>query len=272
MLMGAILTRIAVAVLAISSGACTLEPKVNGRSVSEVFSDPAAVKLIKLACTKRHDEVSNFSGIEKVVNSIGSDGSTPLFWAISCNSEISVSLFLKKGANPNAFGGQKIDNTNPVIIAASYDNPNMLESILKYGGNPNSLSNNGEDTALSVAFSLGDTKNRWENYYLLLKYGSDINYKSPSGRTIATKAVSLGWISKAIELIDKGYNKELFMLAINVYGRNIDISDIEYKNKRILIQKLADLKINVAKARDIVIENNKKARIDGLALDHFLKE
>ena len=205
---------------------CT-EHHVGGHTAEQVFQDPQALGVAKAACEGDETEVLRLVAGGAPVNARGEDGFTPLLWALSCRSEQGVRALLDAGADPNQAAG----NYAPVLVAATYDDPTFLKLLLARGGDPSAAEAEGPNTALGMAFSLGLHRDDWRNYYILLDAGADIN-REHSGTTIAETATALGRMDKAIELVQRGYNRNLDSLALGTYIRQIGDSFPEAKRQQ----------------------------------------
>lgn len=232
----------------LAEGSC-MQPEMNGKKVSEIFADKQVVKLAIAACKGDTGKVDALTKAHAPVNSAGSDGSTPLLWAISCKNAQGVEALLKAGADPNQQADASVESVNPVTAAASYSNPDLLRMVLQYGGNPNSAMREGRDSALQIAFSLGNQHDEWINYYTLLDAGADINLKGPSGRTIADYVLGQGYPSMVIELLERGYDTDLFDIARGMYNRPIAPNHPEFRNRGIVLRMLRDRGVDIKKAK-----------------------
>jgi ankyrin repeat protein len=204
-------------------GTQVMEQTVDGKTVSEVFTDPQAARLARAACSGKVEKVNDLIANGASPNVRGSHGMTPLFWALNCGTPTTVEALLKAGGNPN----QSIETAeSPLYRAATFKDPTYLRLMLKYGGDPNKPLSDGE-TVLSAAFAAGQYGNQWQNYYMLLDAGVDVNLPS---RTIgmAEFAVAVGLPSKAVELLERGYNFQLESLADAIYGSGLNAVTAEH--------------------------------------------
>lgn len=248
----------------LAEGSC-MQPEMNGKKVDAIFADKQVVKLAIAACKGEAGKVDALVKAHAPVNSAGSDGSTPLLWAISCKNAKGVEALLKAGADPNQQAYTSVENVNPVTAAASYSIPDLLRLVLKYGGNPNSAMREGRDSALQIAFALAQDTKDWTNYNTLLDAGADINLKGPSGSTIADYVLGQGYPSKVIELLERGYNTDLFNIARVVYIRNISPNHPEFRNRGIVLRMLRDRGVDIKKAKENVLDFKRE---NGLFLDY----
>jgi len=200
-----------------------MEQMVDGKTASEVFADPQVVKLARAACAGDISKVNSLIAHGASPNAHGTEGMTPLFWALRCGTPEAVEALLKAGANPNQAIGTA---ETPLYRAATYKDPAYLRLMLKYGGDPNKPLADG-DTVLGAAFAAGQYGNLWQNYYALLDAGVDINLPS---RTVgmAEFAAAVGQPSKAVELLERGYSYDLEGLALAIYSSGLNSVTAEH--------------------------------------------
>ncbi|WP_419321047.1 ankyrin repeat domain-containing protein [Caulobacter sp. ErkDOM-E] len=203
----------ALAMLAFSSPVNCMEYRVGGRTASEDFRRPEDAKLALASCNGDVTAIARAISIGANPNAIGATAGTPLFWALSCKSLPGMEALLKAGSSPNYQIPGDGDAFSPVFVAAGLEDPRMLQLLLKYGGDPSSTGDSGHTSALERAFGLGlqlsdgglqSERLGWENYYLLLEAGADINQRGVSF-SIAEVAASLNQFDKVSELLDRGY-------------------------------------------------------------------
>jgi hypothetical protein len=248
-------------VIAGAIGMIMNDPKLGGMSISEVFSDPKAAQLAKAACGGDTSKVAALIAGGVDVNAKGRDGIVPMFYALKCEQPAALETLLKAGANPNYAGTDGIPGT---YAAASYTDPIYLKLMLQYGGNPNLTSGNG-DTALSEAFSIGQYTGRWDNFDLLLNSGVDVNKPIRKGGSgMAEYAAAVGHPSKAVQLLERGYNYNLEDLADAIYGNSMNLvsarspepsrNNTEYKYLTIAAKMLEERGVDTEKIKHRVDE------------------
>lgn len=221
-------------VMAIGSGC--MEHKVGNRTAQEVFPRTVDAELVSASCAGDREGVAKALIQGASANARGEQGITPLAWAISCTNRVGVEVLLQAGADPNASVG-KGDSTL-VEVAATYDDTEMLRLLLRHGGVSDHANAAGR-TPLDTALTKGIHEQKWDNWYALLDAGFDIN-KVYNGSTIAENAAMLNQHDKVLELIERGYNHNLNMLARFVAQGPVDFPDAIADRNR-LIAKLKSL-------------------------------
>lgn len=182
--------------------------RVGGKSVDDVFPDPAVAQLARAACVGDAPTIARLVGAGANPNASGFEGVTPLFWALQCESVSGVGALLEHGANPNQMIGGEAP-FSAVFSAAGRDDPAFLRLLLSHGGNPNAVLDDGGDwTALKAAFFRGNEGRGWENWNALLDAGADINAVH-HGTTIARLAALLNSFDRVDELLRRGYRRDL---------------------------------------------------------------
>lgn len=112
---------------------------------------------------------------------------------------------LEQGANPNDFAGNGLNAT----IEASRHDGMFLCDALRFGGDPNLADATEVHYPLREALLRGIESGNWFNFFLLLDFGADLNFKPAKGRPIAEEAVALGKPGLAIILLERGYSSDL---------------------------------------------------------------
>lgn len=193
---------------------------VGGKSVSDVFTDPAIRDLAVAAC--RGDAATVAIMVDQGVdpNARGLDNVTPIFWALACDSVPGVDALLIAGADPNLQTGPP-NPFSAVEVAATRD-PRLLQTMLRRGGSPTPAAlDEAFRHSMSVAPSCA-CEQGWENYNLLLDAGADIN-ATYGGHTIAEFAAALNQFDKVADLLDRGYNTRLEHLERLIATTNLPL-------------------------------------------------
>jgi ankyrin repeat protein len=203
----------AVLIMVTQQGAC-MDHLMHGKSAAEVFSDPRLARLARASCDGATDQVAAAVAEGANPNGTGTQGETPLVWAVDCQNAVGAEALLRAGANPNYLWSGHV---TPTFMAATRKNSAVLEVLLRHGGDPNTQSGDG-DSALMGALSLGINEDYWDNYNLLLRRGADINRPDGSGLTIVDNAAALYRYDKVAELLEMGYRGDLTRLGRLVQG------------------------------------------------------
>lgn len=217
---------------------------VTASAVNDVFPDREVAQLAGAACEGDVAGIENALSNGADVNGRGRDQITPLFWAMNCRNIEGVRRLLAHGADPNA---RIHDGVSLVWLAATYNEGDYLRALVQVGGDVNGTEENADTSALMGGMTSGFQNDFWDNYYFVLESGADVNirYGPAPGITIAEKAVGLGLFDKALELIERGYNRDLDRLERFAQGRQIDEDSPQAGARRRLLERLADLRRNL---------------------------
>lgn len=222
--------------------ACSVaEHRFKGFTADDYFADDRLTELAKAACEGDTASVKRLAAQGVDVNGTGTNKMTPLIWTIHCQNIAGVKALIDAGANPN----QKDDiGLTPFLIAIDYDDQTILGRLIDRGANLYEVGP-GNNSAIVEAFGQGFDNDNWRNYYLLLDRGIDINHvygrELPNfrGSTIAQYAAAMGRFDKIIELIERGYNRDLGELAVAMHSHKTarELPAWEHKQKLISILK-----------------------------------
>ena len=210
-----------------------MEKRLDGQSARDVFKAPGLAALASSACDGDVGGVSAALRSGADPNGLSVDGGTPLLWAVRCENAEGVEALLKAGANPNYL---ILGHFTPTLSAASAKNPRILKVLLKYGGDPNAI--DGQWTALRYALTYGVQSGDWTNYYTLLNSGADIERARDGGGTVALDAASLHQFDKVVELLDRGYSRDLDFLGGMVQGSHTEPGSRQAEWQQKVIQML----------------------------------
>jgi len=195
--------------------ACDAEPEFGGVGPGEAFADRPASQLASAACRGDVETVRKLLDAGVSANSLGRNGTTPLFWAVACRSAPGVVALLEGGADPNRVAD---DDFSPAWLAAEHGEIAMVGPILDAGGDPNARDSTGR-TALMMAVAAQHEDPVWA----LVQAGADINAaddpKSPTPLTAPMYAITFGKFSLAEKFLDAGYSYRLDDFAWWVAGR-----------------------------------------------------
>ena len=169
-----------------------MDPKLGGKTIDQIFSNPQMAKLAKAACAGKTAKIAELIAEGVKVDAQGQDGMVAMFYALKCEQPAALEALLKAGANPNHAGRDGITGT---YAAASYTDPIYLKLMLKYGGDPNLPLADG-DTIFLAAFTTGQYSGKWDHFQLLLDYGVNVNLpRSKSGGGLG-RLCSCSWTPK----------------------------------------------------------------------------
>lgn len=140
-------------------------------------------------------------------------GATLLLWAVGTERYKSAEALLKCGADPN-IASTSVGET-PLFVAAGFswvDNdakkdPKYVKLLLRYGADPNinfvgsDVPGNRTATEPGTSPLMNSIRCGIEKTKALVEAGADINYKSKSGRTAATVALTMEAIEYAHYLV-----------------------------------------------------------------------
>ncbi len=166
-------------------------------SLETMFPDPEVRALAKAAGKGRVGKINSWveKGID--VNSRGTRGATPLFWAMKKRNAKGFKRLLELGADPNVV----FDDGGSIMNWAVMNRKEVfLKTALEYGGDPNLVVGPLGETPLFEA--LGPM--RKDRAGLLLDAGADINVQTINGRTPLNIAASLNQYDLVLELLERG--------------------------------------------------------------------
>lgn len=202
----------ALLVLVLSLTACQSNTRLAGNTVNQVYNDAKVTAMINAAMEGRTQDVAEFASQGADVNSVGTDGTTPLMWAIKARNWQGTEALLKAGADPN-FATEKFKGISPMWLMLGGNSLEGLALMLRYGGDAKGDSQTDmTDRPLNLAASEG----RLENVKLLVAAGADINDHDAFGGSAADAAVVSSHFEVVAWLLEHGYNYDLNGLAKGV--------------------------------------------------------
>ncbi|NEX91507.1 ankyrin repeat domain-containing protein [Caulobacter sp. 17J65-9] len=208
------------------------EHLVGGKTSADAFPDPHLAALARGTCEGDPAEIARALAAGADPNGRGLDGVTPLVWALTCENPVGMEALLKAGADPNRAVG---DRGSVVFFAASYRDTGLLDLLLRYGGDPNARDE--RDTALMQALELGMHDAGWGNWDALLAAGADINLDVSDDddfpRTIAISAAEFNQWGKVLELLKRGYSRDLDELGRHAESQDFDSSEVRAQKARV---------------------------------------
>lgn len=174
-------------------------------SLETMFPDRQARALAEAAGNgdvERIDELVT-GGVE--VNAQGTNGATPLFWAMRSDSIDGFRQLLELGADPNIMFG---DGGTVMHWAAQLENTDFLKIAFEHGGDPNLVAGQLKHTPLfKIIGSSGESD--LSALSILLKHGADPNVKDARGNTPAMIAAGMGRFDIVYKLLKGGADHSL---------------------------------------------------------------
>ncbi|MEQ5788766.1 hypothetical protein J3454_12760 [Erythrobacter sp. NFXS35] len=202
---------------------------VGGKTSADVFSSGAQVQLADTSCVGDKDAIYEAIALGADVNHAGFGGTTPLMWAITCQSERGISALLNKGANPNKY----IDGSvNPIVISSTYDNSNLLRILLEGGGDANSIDKRDGRRAVDLAFLKGVEDSDWTNFNQLISKGARVDIEDQMGSTSVEYFAKLNRFDVVNKmLINHNYRHNLKKLRAIAHSAIIDPESHLFKER-----------------------------------------
>jgi uncharacterized protein len=184
-----------------------------GITLKECFQDSSIRELADAASSGNIQKVDRLinSGID--VNSVGTYGITPLWWAMSRHNFEGFNHLLDKGANPNVqIGG---GHRNVMDLAAITGDSRYLEAAIRAGGNVNLVYQPDKSVRYITPFD-GETPlfsaiipGNKHNIELLISKGANLNFQNPNGVTPMMKAANINAFDIVYDLLIKGADPTL---------------------------------------------------------------
>lgn len=207
------------------AASCHAPAKIFGHDMpkpASIYDDnKSAVSLCKAVQTKNEKSMVSLIENGANVNAVGSNGFTPLFFAVHAESKVGVEVLLKNGADPNH--KTFIESEAPIHWAAWLVNDvSFLEMMLKYRGDPNLLALDDRyatvsdlieksgaiggiaNSPLHYSISRHKESRSIEKMELLLKAGANIDVKNGFGDTPLMHAASLAAYDQVYFLLSRG--------------------------------------------------------------------
>ncbi|WP_129140396.1 ankyrin repeat domain-containing protein [Modicisalibacter coralii] len=138
-------------------------------------------------------------------NTMGEDGMTPLFWAVTMQPNIeAVRYLLAHGGDPDLVTVDKDapGRSKAILLYQAYRNPEpaFIEAVLEAGANPDIIVDDDQNTLLSQ--SMADK--RLGQIEMLIKYGADVNIRSKFDYTPLYSAVIGQEYKTALAILNAG--------------------------------------------------------------------
>ncbi|VVM79073.1 hypothetical protein PS664_02188 [Pseudomonas fluorescens] len=220
-------------------------PALGGKTVDQVFDNPKVVKLIDAATQGRAPEVERLVREGGDPNAVGTDGTTPLIWAINSHNLVGIEALLKAGADAGKTTPQ-LGKYSPMALASGGDNPNVLKVLLKYGADAKGHTvSDIKEKPLYLASSQG----RLENVKLLVNAGADVNEHGERGLSAGEVASVMEHYEVLAWLLENGYSYDLQRVVRNSMART------SYPDPQ--IQMWRDKVIALIKAKGVSVPEKK---------------
>jgi uncharacterized protein len=224
--------------------AATMNTKVFGRSVQDVWGDDNAILFVQAAANGDRKQMDALikSGVNVDVK--GKNDWTPLAWVTVLGNLDGMRKLLELGANPNhRFIDGPTGTVNPLVMAISQKRHcDRLEILLNRGLNPNSRWGFSKEDGYEGRSLLMESVMSKPCVELLVKHGADVNFTLEIGRgTALIRAANLGQLEVAEFLLNHGANVDLDMAAISL--QNGLVSDEAHRVKLLRMLKERGAKI-----------------------------
>jgi len=190
--------------------------RLGGNTVSQVYEDAKVIALINAATDGRTNDVARLASQGANVDGVGSDGTTPLMWALNARNANGVEALLKAGANPN-LATEKFHGLSPMALVSGGDSLELLELILRYGGDAKGAGLGRRMKPLDRAAGQG----RLQNVKLIVSAGADVNEHDEYGESAAIAAAARARFEVVAWLLEHNYSYDLNELAKSVEIRHV---------------------------------------------------
>ena len=98
----------------------------------------------------------------------------------------------------------------------------VMQILIDAGMNFSGVEGGTHETPLNEALTRGTFQQDWKAYEFLLDNGVDINIKSGPGQfSVGESAAALGQFDRLLELLKRGYTRDIQTLKRRVEGREI---------------------------------------------------
>ena len=168
---------------------------VSFMSLETMFPDPEVRALAKAAGDGKIKKIEQLVKEGGSVNARGTQGATPLFWAMG--NFAGFKKLLELGADPNVVYA---DGNSVMLAAVTVKDRRILQAALEHGGNPNLPA--GDSTGRTPIFDAMSTG--IDMVDLLLKHGADINARNKLSNTPILTAAGRGDFEIVYHLLERG--------------------------------------------------------------------
>ncbi len=143
---------------------------------SHFFPDAATARLADAAGRGDAAAVRQLAAAGADPNAGGTEGMTPLLFAIASNSKAGAKALLEAGADPNR---RARDGESALTMVASGTDTDWLRLLLSFGGDPNARNSIGEPVLVNAGL-----RRNADAVRILLDAGADIEATDESGSTV----------------------------------------------------------------------------------------
>lgn len=168
-------------------------------SLETMFPDTQVRSLAEAAGEGKLNQIDRLVSQGVNVNSRGTKGATPLFWAMRNGSVEGYQKLLELGADPDVVFA---DGGTVIHWSVQLEDNSFLRLALEHGGNPNLVAGQHGQTPLFKA--IGSSGDRDVSALtMLLNYGADPDMKDDRGNTPAMIAAGVGRFDIVYVLLSK---------------------------------------------------------------------
>ena len=237
------------------TSACCEEKRYSGLTVKEAFQDTAVRGLADAAASGNIKEIDRLVENGVNINGAGTNGITPLWWAITTGNFEAFAHLLNKGANPNVQTGG--GHRNVMDLAAIEKITNYLAAAINAGGDVNLVYQPDKTVRYRTPFD-GQTPlfsamlpGNKHNIDLLISKGADLNFQDPDGMTPMMIAAGGNGFDIVYELLIKGADPTLKDKTGNTILWNIKHNSLSQESDG---YKWRQKVIDLLKKKGVVVE------------------
>ena len=226
---------------------------VHHYMLSQIENAPSLQPLQPAATAVLHQDTSELRRLAKQgfnLNQSGTNCETLLSLATAHKLYQSFTTLLELGADPNLSSEQCGART--LYVASVLDDISYLKILLDHGGSPNARSSDENPLTLNAAKAF-----RWDNFWLLIDRGADINALDSriftrSGSTLIGGLAAFNQFEPIYKLMQLGADARLlgasgFTVAHRIRYNGIDPKSTNYawmqKVKQLMISQGIDLNV-----------------------------
>jgi len=225
-------------VLGMSSNAACSQTREFPPPARENFEEDVA-QLAEAACEGDAEEVDRLVALGVDVNAVGTEDVTPLKFAIACKSAQGVQALISNGVELD----QEFTRDRSLAGAATITGSTEIIAVLMDAGmNFSGEEGASQDTPLVEAVRVGVTNGNWEPFYFLLDRGVDPEVRAgPFQNSVAITAGAYNQYDKVLELLMRGYSRDLVDLRTRVSLGQVDPTSHQSQAQLEVLQFIDDL-------------------------------